>query len=808
MKVQRSSTFNIAHPDHLGSNVFSPIVSGVKGLAKAIFSVGRGAHSSVRSPDPLLAKLSVSTSFSKTLKQTFQANHLVAQRQENRQLAVSSLHQAIARALGNNDLALERIKQAALEIATQEVGNATPPRAASPQLVKYINKLSNKALNWAKKNEHLSATVKQVVAEYKEAYSPQIGHLSWEVLKRLPSMQADILKEKAIVDLKAQYGDLVNTLVHHELEHTYLFKTRDKTELSVSGTQQINHQELESKLFDLEQQIEEQINGHLRVVLDNPSALHEFINGDGLHNALFAHFEEIQSQEPWVRLPHAVSNLLQAKVEECFTSGPMKEVEKLEQAITGQVKKWHVELFHSGVKNIVDRVKTEKALELYAHFQKNNRVAFTFPNLLTHLITNALKMPLPYRFEYQPNPNGRSVSQFSGAYFKANKKTESPVLSTTRVMSADGTTYELLNRLTEKDSHALLQQQGLKQHGKVVLGSGTFGKVRLARNLRNGQIVAVKKSKIEGNSNSAEDLNEEIEKLKVLQEKAHRLTSAEKNTLVGMLDFAQVTQPSRFVQNTSVDKSYLFLPLSNAGDGTGAVNQLAALRYEGKQQEADQRFLHLATGYSRAVMNLHSLGFHHRDMKPANFLHSWVKAPQSAQGQAGGWVEQVKLADFGTMQFAEDKSAKDSMIDGTYVYCPPEKFAYPEGKGLGSNPLYHAEKHDVFSLGVSLLELKHGPLKSHFPMNSAPVPPQRVLNLKRLDGIVAQIHVPLVLQGTYERGDDRIGAAWRSSGIPTEQLQNLDMTHPDNIIAKLLATDQKERLTAAQAFEYFSRAHS
>lgn len=129
-------------------------------------------------------------------------------------------------------------------------------------------------------------------------------------------------------------------------------------------------------------------------------------------------------------------------------------------------------------------------------------------------------------------------------------------------------------------------------------------------------------------------------------------------------------------------------------------------------------FYKVAIGIAKGIQCMHKAGLVHRDIKPSNMFY-FDGVP--------------KLGDFGTVGALEDLNTKNDksfidftrITDGTSAYKPPETaksshhiHPFSEGK-VDSNefynapiatferkyPLVFAQKGDIFSLGVSLLQL-------------------------------------------------------------------------------------------------------
>lgn len=281
-----------------------------------------------------------------------------------------------------------------------------------------------------------------------------------------------------------------------------------------------------------------------------------------------------------------------------------------------------------------------------------------------------------------------------------------------------------------------------------------------------------------------------------------------KNSLALFEDHAMVSnRPARDViqverANHSYqrgDKVYIFSELANKGDGEGLISRYYDLKTKDTTQ-ADHLLYNTATDYALAVKHLHSIGFHHRDIKPENFLHS------TKDGK-----EYAKLADFGLTE--EANKNKVCVVDGSALFAPPEFFtarAIIDNDPNDTNYVYFADKHDAFSLGVTLQRLKHNLKAKEFGQaflnvwrtkgDLSPVLASQALPIELRDnkGTIKDITVSLISedQPSYKGIED--------ADLHGIDLNNLDMNHFDNIIAKLLISDPTKRMSVAEAYEHFA----
>lgn len=443
---------------------------------------------------------------------------------------------------------------------------------------------------------------------------------------------------------------------------------------------------------------------------------------------------------------------------------------QLEQEAKALVLAWHQTCFR-GPNLPVSRQQVEAQTEaLRAQLLDKHPWAQQNPSLLSDIVSNAMEAPPPYQLYYNnsrlkniPSRDNTPGAPLIGGYFKANKKTNSPQLQTTQVRTADGQVYELLNRLTPEIRQQLATQHHMHPSQiKLILGQGGYGKVRLAKHLESGELVAVKKFRVKTKAPKAY-ADKEIEQFNTIQHTSNRPEDqAQNNLLDRLLGFAHVFSPHT---HGDQPKSYLFTPLANLGDGEAAGKRIQALLLSGHPEEAEQQLRHMAIQYTAAVQTLHAKGLHHRDIKPKNFLHH-----RTDRG------ENIRLADFGVMRNAEWQ----------LIYCGgTDRYLPPEAKSIQSPTLYDAEKHDAFSLGLSVLELRLD-APSQRPEH------ERHLHLQYTDGSSKNVHLNF----------DEFS---RCQGVPDALLQNLSPQHIDNAIALLLASNPASRISAAAAHKFLSQ---
>lgn len=359
-----------------------------------------------------------------------------------------------------------------------------------------------------------------------------------------------------------------------------------------------------------------------------------------------------------------------------------------------------------------------------------------------------------------------------------------------RIQTEQGNTYELMNTLMPEDTQLLLSQQEMVWQGKTTIAQGAFGKVRFARNVDTNEIVAVKKmASVLGKNGQVVDnrarAEHEIKQMRliqssVVQQKAWSMM----NQFAILQDHAHIMRPVKGLDSSIGvassrrlgNKSYIFSEYASLGDGLAFVDRVKELRSKDNGDQAQQLLRHGVLSYTKAVRDLHRLGFHHRDIKPDNFLH--YAALESTE------LELIKLTDFG---FTHHQKHQTKWAGETSMYAPPES------QKIHQSTEYDALAHDSFSLGLSLLVLN----TQKYPCY-APYSPH--LHLKTMDGQIKRLTLTFY-RNLGESASERV----RCMGVGAEHLTNLDMNHFDNIIAQLIATNKAERITAERAYVLFSQ---
>ncbi len=328
-----------------------------------------------------------------------------------------------------------------------------------------------------------------------------------------------------------------------------------------------------------------------------------------------------------------------------------------------------------------------------------------------------------------------------GSKFKSYKKTLNHRTDETLIKTENGTTYELLNKLTEKQSYELYNQFNIKKLGKTVLKKSGDTTIRLARNIDTGNIVTVKKF-----NNVAQAKHEE---------KFYKNNMNQKN-IIKIEGFAHIKQ--NIDKDDSIDKAYLFLEFIGFKTCDTVIKDTRMLAKYNKLA-AHQRIKRYAQLYLQAVSDLHAHGIYHGNITPNNIIHTSD--------------DEIKLDHFPLSLYQEHYYSTSSATE----YSPPEALLNH------SNYQYSAEKHDAFSLGLCLLELKCGVKTTsnnylNLTINNKTYPLEMSLFKKEI--------------GKYCNG--------------IEQTKDVVGNTLDEVIAKLIDTNPDDRISPAEALTlpYFS----
>ncbi len=200
----------------------------------------------------------------------------------------------------------------------------------------------------------------------------------------------------------------------------------------------------------------------------------------------------------------------------------------------------------------------------------------------------------------------------------------------------------------------------------IVLNKNKEGTTRLARNVDTGKFVAVKKLYNPKQAKHETEFYKENINLKQII-KLEGIAHIKKGSEAGL----------------SKDKLYLFFEFTGLKTGNTIINETHSL-IKFKKHEAQRKIKMYAQRYLQEIANLHEQGIYHRNIMPKNFIYTLD--------------DEIKIDNFAIPYPKETTPLSAS----TTEYSPPE--------ALEAHPFheYTAEKHDAFSLGLCLLEIKNG----------------------------------------------------------------------------------------------------
>lgn len=247
--------------------------------------------------------------------------------------------------------------------------------------------------------------------------------------------------------------------------------------------------------------------------------------------------------------------------------------------------------------------------------------------------------------------------------------------------------YCLMNRFNKQEAVELLQDEGINivfkagdANQKVVIGRGSFGKIRIARHLFSHRFAGVKKIrgelKIKGSASEAEFQRE----------------------LNGLPNVMPIWD-SQMIRSKKKGEDVLlqFMPLAGFGNG----GQLVELMGYIENSDLKRQFLvHVLKSMLTGVKGLHSRKVYHLDIKLPNIVLDCLG--------------EVYLIDFGCAyrEYGNKSNALISGGRGDYEYYSPDRLAH--NKKISQKQMaeenykpenYHGEKADIWAVGISLLKL-------------------------------------------------------------------------------------------------------
>jgi len=210
------------------------------------------------------------------------------------------------------------------------------------------------------------------------------------------------------------------------------------------------------------------------------------------------------------------------------------------------------------------------------------------------------------------------------------------------------------------------------------LGDGTYGSVLKAINKSSGEVVAIKKMKL--NTSNIKDITTEISIMKT-------------STLPNIVSYID--------SYTVEDKLWVVMEFMGNGCLTELLNQYEVVRL------TERQIATICRDTLRGLQYIHNLNRIHRDIKSDNIL-------------LGGNGE-VKLADFGyAAQLTAQRIVRTTVV-GTPYWMSPELIH-------GNN---YDTKVDIWSLGIMCMEMAEGeppyieltPLRALFMITTRGIPP-------------------------------------------------------------------------------------
>lgn len=774
---------------------------------------------SVKLSEQLLKTLNQKKPVLKTVQRIFSSKSTLAAKQINKARTADLLQQSgLILAEREGALSLTDIETLAYQLIT-ELPNGRDINALTladrQQLKKYIHKAAPSAWKWFKNNLAYINRPHQDIQDRVRA----LHELGDEYDIDVTSLQSDF--HQYVLSDETDRGRVDSQMLSALLEieqNPQAFYAKDGTKLLISGSylQRKGAQWVAYRLPAIAKQLEHRIEEEIKDLKDGFSSSvldwEDLVQKEKINQRLMTLFSRPDYSELGANCPRFLRQLIQCKLDapENYTltyqtknhqwirlESPLakekgkvwrqqtfpQEVEHLEQALVRQYTMLMQDYFSSNVVPASGEVKS--MLANMPELEKDHPILTSHPTLLERLLDAVLKdSKLFFHPVFNKYP---AQNKFRGGYLK---RLTNPCVEKTRVKAASGKVYELLNRLSHQDEKDVLKQYSIIQNNKVLLGEGGFGKVRLARDLETGQILAVKKFSVDKKDRPVDAANAELVRFDLVRQAYSQKPSSSKpstsqSSLHDYRDYAHVKATSHKKQGV-FDKSYVFMDLANQGSGHKKIDRLERLRRTNQTHQAQKEFIRIAKQYTKSVADLHELGFSHRDIKPANFLHFMTK-----EGQEN--IEHSKLADFG---FLKNEYENNVFGGGSYGYFSPEALlVYQKRKVLdGMSPAdpnlmqvrqeyhelsrdyYDAKLHDSFSLGVSLFKL----YKAAFG--------HEVLTLKDVLGNKYAVNVKILQYGNVK------GLKFGSDIV-------FDEGNIEHVIAQLLNEDKDQRITPKEAYD-------
>ncbi|BAT98158.1 hypothetical protein VIGAN_09178700 [Vigna angularis var. angularis] len=310
---------------------------------------------------------------------------------------------------------------------------------------------------------------------------------------------------------------------------------------------------------------------------------------------------------------------------------------------------------------------------------------------------------------------------------------------------------------------------GKYELGKTI-GEGSFAKVKFAKNVENGNHVAIKildRSHVLSHKMTEQQLKKEISAMKIINHP-------------NVVKIYEVM--------ASKTKIYIVLELINGGELFDKIAQSGRL----KEDEARSYFHQLIN----AVDYCHSRGVYHRDLKPENLL-------LDSNGV-------LKISDFGLSTYAQKEDELLRTACGTPNYVAPEVL---NDRG------YVGSTSDIWSCGVILFVLMAGYLPFDEPSQMAlykkicraqfTCPSWFSSEAKKLlkrildPNPLTRIKIPEILEDEWFR------KGYKPAIFTEEEDVNVDdVAAAFNDSKETFVTETKEKPVSMNAFELISRSQS
>jgi len=354
----------------------------------------------------------------------------------------------------------------------------------------------------------------------------------------------------------------------------------------------------------------------------------------------------------------------------------------------------------------------------------------------------------------QPESATASMSFPENSQARLDKRSSN--LSHTVITTQLNKKFELVGSLTQEEMNELRQQTKVEikaDRGKVVLGAGFFGKVRLAKD-NHGKYLAIKKIK---NPSSAV----------VTEEKVHDILR-EKHIHHVMIPEASIET----VNSKGTPTLYQFMPLADFGDGD--LFRIALLEADINQKERGFLLASINRIIISAFEEMHLNGVCHLDFKPANLLFDAKGNPY--------------VSDFGSSLTQVERSEHYVISATDIVFWSPE-FLYIKKKDVTGEDMLSL---DNWRLGLTLLHISY---------------PE--ISLKDLKSLMSETYKKV--NQNDSNAPDYLTLATKMSKLIDQigdQLESLRAPlYIKNIIKGLLTVDPKKRMTSHQAYNEIKKLH-